>query len=258
MGISRNYPATLVLFVAAVAFLIGGCAHRGPKRLPPPGAKYPSGVSKPYRINGIWYYPLSSAEGYRERGIASWYGADFHGKKTANGETYNMYSYTAAHKTLPFNTYVKVTNLRNGRSTIVRINDRGPFVRNRIIDLSYSAARAIGMARAGTAPVLIETVALARHSAERKKNRWIMEKPPDPNLGNFSLQVGSFRVAQNAYNFKRNLAKTFPDARVIVSRVGNATLYRVRVYHFRRLSDARGALRKLWHQGYTDAFVVAE
>ncbi len=258
MGIFKSCPAKLVLLVAAAVFLIGGCAHRGPGKPSRIGAGHPSGVSRPYRINGVWYYPLSSAEGYREKGVASWYGADFHGKRTANGEIYNMYAYTAAHKTLPFNTYVKVTNLRNGRSTIVRINDRGPFVRNRIIDLSYSAARDIGMARAGTAPVLIETVALARHNPSRKGRRWIVEKPPDPNLGNFSLQVGSFRVARNAYNLKRKLATRFPDARVVTGTLGNTRLYRVRIYHFRKLSDARSALYRLWQKGFPDAFVVAE
>ncbi len=258
MGIFRNCLARFILLGIGVVFLFNGCAHRGPRKPPPPGTKYPSRVSRPYKINGIWYYPLSSAEGYREKGIASWYGADFHGKKTANGETYNMYAYTAAHKTLPFNTYVKVTNLRNGKSTIVRINDRGPFVRNRIIDLSYSAAKEIGMARSGTAPVLIETVALARHCPGKRRSGWVMEKPPNPNIGNFSLQVGSFRLAQNAYNLKRKLEAKYPDVRVVVSRVGSALFYRVRMYRFRRLSDARDALRKLWRNGFIDAFVVAE
>ncbi len=112
----------------------------------------------PYTILGKTYYPLSTSEGYRRKGVASWYGKDFHAKKTANGETYNMYAMTAAHPTLPIPTYVRVTNLENGLSTIVRVNDRGPFLRGRIIDLSYAAARTLNMAEKGTAPVLLEAL----------------------------------------------------------------------------------------------------
>ena len=257
MGISRIRSARIVLCLIVV-FLAGGCAHKGPKRPPVAGTRYPARISKPYKINGIWYYPLSTAEGYREKGIASWYGADFHGKRTANGEIYNMYAYTAAHKTLPFNTYVKVTNLKNGRSTIVRINDRGPFVRNRIIDLTYKAAKEIGMARAGTAPVLIETVALAYHDSKKKNAGWKIKKPPDPNIGNFCVQVGSFKFAQNAYNLKRRLSRRYPNVRVVTSLVGNSRYYRVRMCRFHKLSDARDALQEIWQSGFVDAFVVAE
>ncbi len=258
MEISKGSLVRLILHLLVLAFFVCGCAHRGPQKLPKPGAKYPTRVSKPYKINGIWYYPLSSAEGYREKGIASWYGADFHGKRTANGEIYNMFSYTAAHKTLPFNTYVKVTNLKNGKSTIVRINDRGPFVRNRVIDLSYKAARDIGMARAGTAPVLLETVALAHRTVRKNKDEWTIEKPPDPTVGNFALQVGSFKIPQNAYRLKRRLDGRYPDVKVVASRLGGSVYYRVRLYRFHRLSDARRALQRIWRDGFVDAFVVAE
>lgn len=112
----------------------------------------------PYEIMGKTYYPLSTSEGYRRKGVASWYGKDFHGKPTANGETYNMYAMTAAHPTLPIPTYVRVTNIENGLSTIVRVNDRGPFLRGRIIDLSYAAAKTLDMDVQGTAPVLLEAL----------------------------------------------------------------------------------------------------
>lgn len=115
-------------------------------------------IGKPYKILGSMYYPLDSSEGYRRKGIASWYGKDFHAKKTANGETYNMYDMTAAHPTLPIPTYVRVTNLDNGLSAIVRVNDRGPFLRGRAIDLSYKAAITLDMANKGTAPVLLEAL----------------------------------------------------------------------------------------------------
>jgi rare lipoprotein A len=108
---------------------------------------------KPYKISGKWYQPLPYARGYRERGLASWYGKKFHGRKTANGETYNMYGISAAHKTLPLGTYVTVKNLDNGKTLVVRINDRGPFVKGRIIDLSYGAAKKLGVVGPGTARV---------------------------------------------------------------------------------------------------------
>jgi len=114
--------------------------------------------NKSYTVFGKRYVPLSSAEGFKQEGIASWYGKDFHGKKTANGERYNMYAMTAAHKILPMNTTVRVTNLSNGKAVYVRINDRGPFVDNRIIDLSYTAASRIGIIQMGTGRVRIEAI----------------------------------------------------------------------------------------------------
>jgi rare lipoprotein A len=115
-------------------------------------------VGSPYRVDGVTYTPMVSSLGYSERGIASWYGDDFHGKASANGECYNMYAYTAAHKTLPLPTIVRVTNLENNKSIVVKVNDRGPFVRGRIIDLSYAAAQSLDIVRTGTAPVLVEAI----------------------------------------------------------------------------------------------------
>ncbi|PIZ31816.1 MAG: septal ring lytic transglycosylase RlpA family lipoprotein [Alphaproteobacteria bacterium CG_4_10_14_0_8_um_filter_53_9] len=121
-------------------------------------------VGNPYKVDGIKYEPIESSLGYEEKGIASWYGSDFHGKATANGECYNMYAFTAAHKTLPLPTTVRVTNLENDKSIVVKVNDRGPFVRGRIIDLSYAAAQSLGMVGGGTAPVLIEAVGGPHHN----------------------------------------------------------------------------------------------
>ena len=117
--------------------------------------KKPPATQRPYVIEGQTYYPIPSAEGYEETGLASWYGDPFHGRKTANGETYNMYGVTAAHKTLPMNTMLLVKNLRNGKTATVRINDRGPFVDGRIIDLSYTTAKKLGIVRNGTGKVQI-------------------------------------------------------------------------------------------------------
>ena len=109
--------------------------------------------SETYTVNGETYYPLEDATGFTQTGVASWYGSNFHGKNTASGETYNQKSLTAAHKTLPFNTLVRVRNMDNGKTVVVRINDRGPFKKNRIIDLSKKAATQLGMAGVGTANV---------------------------------------------------------------------------------------------------------
>jgi rare lipoprotein A len=114
--------------------------------------------NKPYSVYGKQYAPLASAAGYRERGIASWYGKKFHGRRASSGETYDMYAMTAAHKTLPLPSYVRVRNLENGRSVTVRVNDRGPFLHNRLIDLSYAAASRLGIVGTGTGIVEIEAI----------------------------------------------------------------------------------------------------
>jgi rare lipoprotein A len=141
-----------------------------------------------YVIKNTRYFPKKKVYvGWTQKGIASWYGSNFHGRKTSNGEIYNMYAYTAAHKTLPMNTIVKVTNLNNHKSVVVRINDRGPFVNGRIIDLSYAAAKKIGMDKIGTAPVKIEVISLGN-----KKKR---------SLNKYVIQIGAFRSYKSAKIF---------------------------------------------------------
>ena len=158
-------PGNLGLRLALVAtcLLMAGCASAPPAKpvvavIPPAEKVSPEGlykVGQPYQIDGIWYYP-SENYSYREEGVASWYGADFHGKRTANGETFDMNSISAAHPTLPMPSQVKVTNLDNGRELTVRVNDRGPFKSNRIIDMSRRAAQVLGFDQAGTARVRVE------------------------------------------------------------------------------------------------------
>ena len=130
-------------------------------------------VGKPYSINGVWYYPEVDYE-YTETGIASWYGPNFHGKKTANGEIFDMNRVSAAHRTLPMPSIVRVTNLNSGRALVIRVNDRGPFAHGRIIDLSRRAAQLLGFERAGTAPVRVEILAeesrqIALHAITRSR-----------------------------------------------------------------------------------------
>ena len=140
-----------------------------------------------YTQFGEVYCPMTSAEGFVETGLASWYGQDFHGKPTAMGEPYNMYAMTAAHKTLPLPTRVRVTNLENGRSADLRVNDRGPFVRGRVIDLSYSAARELGVYQRGTARVRVEALEAGGSGV------------PEPVAGAYTyLQAGAFAYRDNA------------------------------------------------------------
>lgn len=125
-------------------------------------------IGNPYLIDGQRYEPIKTSQGFTEEGIASWYGTDFHGKATANGECYNMYAFTAAHRTLPLPTVARVTNMENGKSVVVKVNDRGPFARGRVIDLSYAAAQSLGVIGKGTAPVRIEAIGGAYHDDGRK------------------------------------------------------------------------------------------
>lgn len=160
---------------------------------------YSHPTMKPYIIRGIRYHPQMVRVGDTFEGNASWYGPDFHGKLTSNGETYNMYDMTAAHKTLPMNTIVKVTNKRNGLTTVVRINDRGPFVATRIIDLSKSAAKEIEMLGAGTALVSIEVLGF---EVKGKKSiptpQELHDAPQIKSYGTFALQIASFSRIEGA------------------------------------------------------------
>jgi rare lipoprotein A len=136
-----------------------------PDAIPQAEFKSRSGNPETYAIDGVTYRVMDTSEGYREEGIASWYGGYFHGRRTSSGDIYDMYLMTAAHKSLPLPTYVRVTNLANGRSVVLRVNDRGPFVGDRIIDLSFAAATKLGMAEQGTARV--EVVALDPPARDR-------------------------------------------------------------------------------------------
>ncbi|WP_318247425.1 septal ring lytic transglycosylase RlpA family protein [Microbulbifer agarilyticus] len=198
-----------------------------------------AGNKSPYVVNGVKYRILDGVKGYRERGHASWYGTKFHGRKTANGEVYNMYAMSAAHKTLPLPSYAKVTNLDNGRSIIVRVNDRGPFVPGRIIDLSYTAAQKLGYIDKGVArvevealdpaslPSAMETLAVEKDAAARNG------LPEDASFklpDNTFLQVGAYSSSLQAEQIRAQLAATFgyPVSVSPVNR-GGKMLYRVRI-----------------------------
>ena len=235
------------------ALLIYACASDTYTYSPPPPSK--PGHPKPYKVLGKWYQPLPHSEGFRQRGRASWYGRDFHGKKTSNGEPYNMYAMTAAHKTLPLGTYVKVHNLENNRSVVVRINDRGPFVRGRVIDLSYTAAKDIGIVGPGTARV--EVVALGRR-ASTSGGTASTYAAEDYTHGNFTFQVGAFLDRGNAERQKRELAQRYKNAHIVVYDRGDKIFYRVRVGRFTSLKEAMQQEEILIQDGFPDAILVAE
>lgn len=181
---------------------------------------------------------------YREVGLASWYGEEYHGRRTANGEVYDMYAMTAAHRTLPFHTRVRVTNLENGRKAEFRINDRGPFISGRIIDLSYSGARAIEMLGRGTAKVTVEAIGFASG------------QPPSLE-GIFAIQVGAFAEKENATRFQQQLEKKYPNVHMILWESNLKRLYRVRLGAFRTEEEARRNI-KILRKDNLSGFVVRE
>jgi rare lipoprotein A len=176
---------------------------------------------------------------YVEEGVASWYGNPFNGHRTSNGEIYDMHEFTAAHRTLPFGAVVRVTNLRNGRQTEVRINDRGPFVANRVIDLSLSAARAIEMVGTGTALVRLEVIA-----------------GPNPQVGFFGVQVGAFRVQENAERLRAQLATRYSPVSVALYDSPNGHFYRVRAGRLPTEDAARQLADRLASDEQLTTFVV--
>lgn len=229
----------LVLCVAMAA-LLAACSS-GPSRRdvpgrapPPPGdlLSIPDAVPRyeprsargnpaSYEVFGQRYHVMASADGYKERGVASWYGPDFHAKSTSSGEPYDMYAMTAAHKTLPIPAYARVTNLDNGRSIVVRINDRGPFVKNRIIDLSYTAAHKLDMTRAGTAFVEVEVITPDRPAGA--------SSVAAAGRGRLYLQTGAFGVAQNAQQLAADLRAAGIADVGVVAPDRNSRLHRVRI-----------------------------
>ncbi len=175
--------------MAAMVVFLAGCAetqfliHTAKRVAKNDGAQAGSGyykVGNPYQIDNIWYYPAEDYE-YDETGIASWYGAAFHGRKTANGEDYDMNSLTAAHRTLPMPSFVRVTNLENGRSLVLKVNDRGPFAKGRIIDISKRGSQLLGFQNQGTSRVRVQILAdQSRAVAARMQNRETLARVGSP------------------------------------------------------------------------------
>lgn len=246
--------------LAPLAFAaLSSCVHGQPT---PSGEQRRTGPAmrqgKPYTVAGVTYYPLEDAYGFRQTGVASWYGRDFHGKKTANGETYDMNAMTAAHKTLPLGSMVEVKRVDDGRVAVVRINDRGPFAHNRIIDLSMAGAKKLGVVDEGTTMVTLTAL------AEGKPGEG--DAPPDPvkplpdfNKGTFWVQVGAFAVKSNAEKVRDRLLFPREDVQLLPARMaGGETLIRVRVGPFSEMDIANKALKEAVTQGFDTSFVVAD
>lgn len=225
---------------------------------PVPRKEPPSRYGNPesYTVLGRTYRVLDSADGFSERGIASWYGNKFHGKRTSSGEPYDMYEMTAAHKTLPIPVHVKVTNLDNGKTVIVRVNDRGPFKEGRIIDLSYAAAHKIGMTGTGTARVEIHALdgddsRPDTRTADSEASAAVAETGP------YYVQVGSFRREDSADEVAAQVQPLvgYP-VKVYPGETDDGDVYRVRVGPLSRRDFAEKVREHLIDKGYEQPAIV--
>ncbi len=297
-------PAYTRFFLAALfsALLGTGCSTRGPletaDQAPPqpqdisgiqdavPRAEPPSRYGNPssYVINGKRYYTMPSSSGYKESGIASWYGTKFHGRRTSSGEIYDIYKMTAAHKSLPLPTYVRVTNKRNARSVIVKVNDRGPFHNNRIIDLSYVAAAKLGILEHGTGLVEVEVVdtyapatatavadapsstaetaivatTAATHPQAGLQQTRLVEPVGAKEISLF-IQVGAFRVWDNAERLKDRLdASNLGPVRIVSRDTTSPPLYRVQIGPLASVNEADQAANSLISLGISDTQVIID
>lgn len=210
-----------------------------------------------YEVLGKRYQLMKESRGYVERGIASWYGTKFHGRTTSNGERYNMYAMTAAHKTIPIPAYLKVTNLENQRSVIVRVNDRGPFHGNRIIDLSYAAAAKLDILKKGTGFVEIRAIDPAQPVSSQKPT----QPPPgkEAKKEGIYIQVGAFGQHANALRLSRQIhAAKLAGVRIHTEKNGNAPLYRVQVGPLKSAEEADTLNNKLSQLGILETKMIAK
>jgi len=222
-----------------------------------PVSVQPSKYGNPesYEVYGKTYYVLDSAEGFAQKGIASWYGNKFHGRRTSSGEEYDMYAMTAAHKTLPIPAYVAVKNLDNGREAIVRVNDRGPFHEGRIIDLSYAAATKLGVAQTGTANVEIRVVSSKDDENERLSKTFV--ESPAPDGGKLYVQVAAFSTEENALQYLGKLqGEGFSDVRLHIESRKGKTVYRVRIGPLPSDNVAHKVLSQLKLNNHQDIKIV--
>ena len=239
----------------ALSLLLGGCSQREPFATAHTSKARHKATMRTYRVHGRTYRPTYVSVGDTQRGISSWYGPNFHGNRTSNGEIYNMHKMTAAHKTWPMDTIVRVQNLDNGRSVIVRINDRGPYVQGRIIDCSYAAGKKLGLDRTGIAHVKLTVLGFAGkifkpHPKENGKHGEAdtheIAPLPSVRLSDFGVQVGSFRRQEGAARTRRRYAAlTGGSKRVIVRKfdLDGGPLYRVWVMGFDTDGEARDFIR---------------
>lgn len=231
-----------------------------------PRSRYGNGPV--YEVLGKRYTVMPSSAGYQERGVASWYGKKFHGNLTSNRETYDMYSMTAAHKTLPLPTYVRVRNLRNNKSIVVRVNDRGPFVHNRIIDLSYAAAMKLDMIKDGTSMVEVTAISFDQPSGARPTRASTTPSAPRPQASapqpvpvenQVYVQVGAFGDRANAERRLGVLSLAgIKSAFIHEERLPDRVLYRVRIGPVADVVQYDVLVEELEGIGITDPYLITE
>ncbi len=280
--------APLAVLILVATALLAGCGSTGGKDGPPTassgrGASLPAdAIPRPepksrygngpvYEVFGKRYTVMDSSSGYKERGVASWYGKKFHGNLTSMREEYDMYAMTAAHKTLPLPSYVRVRNLRNNKSIVVRVNDRGPFVHNRIIDLSYAAAQRLDMVRDGTSLVEVEAISFDDPPGDRPTRVTTTPAPapaaaptpkPAPQQAadnRIFVQVGAFSSRDNA---DRRLALLrsagIGTGFVVADTAADPDLYRVRIGPVTGVEHYDLLVDELTRLGINDPYLVAE
>ncbi len=262
---TRALPLTLALLLTA------GCAgprggyyeDDGPHKRPRDVSSTPDAVpraeprsaggNKPYVVLKKHYHPLASAAGYRERGVASWYGKKFHGKRTSNGEQYDMYAMSAAHKTLPLPSYARVRNLDNGKAVIVRVNDRGPFLHNRLIDLSYAAAARLGIVNTGTG--LVEVEGIDPSTPETAVSERAPTGSATPTL---YVQAGAFTNPDNAERLRERLVRArFNPVHIVRESRAGETWHRVRIGPLRTVEESDRIIAGVVRAGIADDAIVA-
>jgi len=266
----------LAISIIATPFILASCSHspdiysrrdgppsswgdvsKIPDAVPKKEPRSKSGNPTSYVVLGKRYYVMKSARGYKARGIASWYGSKFHGKLTASGERYDMHAMTAAHKTLPLPSYVKVTNLNNGRQVIVKVNDRGPFHKNRIIDLSHTAAIKLGIKGTGTGLVEVEAIDPDNwNTADKTSPIHQSTSPVKPasvsGIKGIFLQLGAFISSHNAYSLKSrvNTALNSNLASVSSTLSKKQKYYRVRIGPLNSVEQADKLTEQLTRKGF--------
>jgi len=261
MHISQNSNLAVLVLMLLILSACGSIGHRdgAPSRIDVDVHAIPDAVPKfepfsrygnpeTYEVFGKTYRTLKENRGFSEKGIASWYGTKFHGRRTSSGEAYDMFAMTAAHKTLPLPTYVKVTNLDNNKQITVKVNDRGPFHEGRIIDLSYAAAIKLGIDKKGTGNVQI--VAITPEGT--------VSDPQQITNSSVFVQVGAYRDQENAENIQLKLSKAEISSDIKpVTINARKQLYRVRVGPFREKNEANQIVKSLHEMGLEEARVFS-
>lgn len=227
-----------------------------PDAVPRKEARTIAGNKNPYTVLGKTYHLIKDETSYKERGYASWYGNKFNGFKTSNGEIYDMYAMTAAHKTLPIPSYVRVTNVVNGKTVVVRVNDRGPFHTGRIIDLSYAAAQRIGIHKVGTGLVDVEIV-LPNDQPSIPRRTEAQSNFNDPSLPpNTFLQLAAFSTLASAKEFSASVATQLTQIPVIHSETSPKEIHRVRLGPFKTTAELQNARDQLAKMNVLDVHVI--